>query len=81
MNKKIRLRVTLAISAFAIYRVFTYVRQVQTGCIQIGNHQRCSFENTANFEGLQNVDLLFTCGWVAGAVLCWIGVVQTGKTR
>jgi len=79
MNKKIRLRVALIISAVAIYRAFTYVQQIQTGCIQLGNHERCSFENAANFEGLLNLDLLFMCGWVAGAVPCWIAVVQADK--
>jgi hypothetical protein len=79
MNKKIRLRIALIISAFALYRAFMHIHRIQTGCIQLGDHQRCSFENAANFEGLMNLDLLFTCGWVAGAVLCWIAVVQSGK--
>lgn len=79
MSKKIRLRVALIISAVAIYRAFAYVQHIQTGCVPLGDHQRCSFENTANFEGLLNLDLLFTCGWVAAAVLCWIAFVQRDK--
>jgi hypothetical protein len=79
MDKKIRVRVALIISAVACYRVFTHVHQIATECIQIGQSKRCSFENAANFEGLQNLDLLFTCGWVSGAVLCWFFVAQASN--
>jgi hypothetical protein len=79
MNKKIRLRVALVISVLSIYRIFRYLQDIQTGCIQLGNHQLCSFENEANFDGLLNLYLLFTCGWAAGAVLCWFAFARAGK--
>ncbi|QDQ85788.1 hypothetical protein FNZ07_32965 [Paraburkholderia megapolitana] len=79
MNKKKWLRVALIITAVALYRVYTYVHHIQTGCMQVGAHQRCRFENAANFEGLLHVDLLFTCGWVAGAILCWLAFMWSRK--
>lgn len=80
ISKKIRVRIALILSAFALYHVYKHIVEIQTGCIQVNSHQqRCSFENAANFEGLLNLDLLFMCGWVAGAVVSWIGVVQANR--
>jgi hypothetical protein len=39
--------------------------------MELGNHLRCSFENERNFQGLLDLDLFVTCGWVAGAVICY----------
>jgi hypothetical protein len=80
MNKKNRIRVALVISASAIYHTFGYVRHIQTGCMQLNGHQICSFENPDNFAGLLNLDLLFSCGWLAGALICWIGLIRSSKT-
>ncbi|WP_323122304.1 hypothetical protein [Burkholderia alba] len=76
MNMKLRVRIALIISVFAAYRAYEHVQRILAGCIDYGEHQRCSFENADNFEGWLNLDLLFTCGWIAAAVLCWIGIMQ-----
>ena len=81
MPKNIRLRVALIISAVALYRTVIHVHRIVTGCMELGNHLRCSFENETNYQGLLDLDLLFTCGWVAAAVLCWMSFAQAAKKR
>lgn len=81
MNTKTRIRIALVISAFSFYRAFMHVDRILTGCIQFSDHQLCSFENESNFQGLLDLDLFFTCGWVAAAVLCWAAVAQSGRRR
>jgi hypothetical protein len=81
MRKNIRLRVALIISAVALFRVAVHLHRIVTGCMELGNHLRCSFENERNFQGLLDLDLFVTCGWVAGAVICWMSFAQAGKKR
>jgi hypothetical protein len=81
MPKNIRLRVALIISAVAIYRVAVHLHRIVTGCMELGSRLHCSFENERNFQGLLDLDLFVTCGWVAGAVVCWMSVAQVAKKR
>ncbi|CAB3751893.1 hypothetical protein GQ57_05195 [Burkholderia sp. MSh2] len=79
MKKSIRLRFTVIASAFAVYSVYMHIQQLVSGCVWVRGHQRCSFENSANFEGWMDLDLMITCCWVAAAVVGWIAVAQAAK--
>ncbi|WP_322024040.1 hypothetical protein [Burkholderia sp. BCC1977] len=79
MKKNIRLRLAIITSAFAVYNVYMHFQQLVSGCMWVRGHQRCSFENSGNFEGLMDLDLMITCCWVASAVMCWVAVVQSAR--
>lgn len=79
MKKSMSLRVAVIASAVAVYSVYMHIDQLISGCMWVRGRQRCSFENSANFEGWMNLDLLVTCCWVAAAVVGWISVVQVTK--
>ncbi|MGS0891302.1 hypothetical protein ACVBGC_01880 [Burkholderia stagnalis] len=77
--KNLRFRATLICSFFAVYHVFMHIQSIASGCIMFSGRQRCSFENSRNFEGVMNLDLMITCMWVAGAVVGWITVMEARK--
>ncbi|KVF78225.1 hypothetical protein QZM18_03835 [Burkholderia diffusa] len=79
MKTTIRLRVAIITSAFAVYHVFMHVQGVATGCIAFLGSRHCSFENSANFEGMMDLDLLLTCAWVAGAMMGWFAIARAPK--
>ncbi|AFQ50510.1 hypothetical protein [Burkholderia cepacia] len=79
MKTNIRLRVAIIASAFAFYHVFMHVQWVVSGCIEFLGSRHCSFENTANFEGMMDFDLLLTCAWVAGALMGWFTIARAPK--
>ncbi|WP_446901635.1 hypothetical protein [Burkholderia sp. YIM B11467] len=79
MKNSTRLRVAVIISAFAVFNVYMHVQQFISGCVWVRGHHRCSFENSANFEGWMDLDLMITCCWVAAAAVSWIAVVQSAK--
>jgi len=53
-----------------------HVQWVVSGCIEFVGRRHCSFENSGNFEGMMDFDLLLTCAWVAGAAMAWFAVAQ-----
>ncbi|RKU05178.1 hypothetical protein C7H84_03290 [Burkholderia sp. Nafp2/4-1b] len=79
MKPTTRLRVAIIASAFAVYHVFMHIQWVASGCIEFLGGRHCSFENSANFEGMMDVDLLLTCAWVAGAMMAWFSVARAPK--
>ncbi|KUZ00936.1 MULTISPECIES: hypothetical protein [unclassified Burkholderia] len=79
MKTTTRLRVAIIASAFAVYHIFMHVQWVASGCIAFLGSRHCSFENSANFEGMMDLDLLLTCAWVAGAVMGWFAVARAQK--
>lgn len=81
MKKSISLRVAIIASAVAVYSIYMHVQQLISGCMWVRGHQRCSFENSTNFEGWMDLDLMITCCWVAAAVVGWISVAQGTKKR
>ncbi|HKT63596.1 hypothetical protein [Burkholderia sp. 22313] len=81
MKTNIRLRIAIIASAFAVYHVFMHVQWVVSGCIEFVGRRHCSFENSANFEGMMDFDLLLTCAWVAGAVMAWFAVAQQAPKK
>ncbi|WP_175918049.1 hypothetical protein [Burkholderia pyrrocinia] len=81
MKTSIRLRVAIITSAFAVFNVYMHIQQFISGCIWVRGHQRCSFENSANFEGWMDLDLLVTCCWVAGAVMGWVAVAEAARKQ
>ncbi|AOK07699.1 hypothetical protein LGM90_04470 [Burkholderia sp. AU28942] len=81
MKTPVRLRVAIIASTFAFYHVFMHVQWIVSGCIEFHGSRYCSFENTANFEGMMDFDLLLTCAWVAGAVMAWFAVARAPKKQ
>lgn len=79
MKTPLRLRAAIIVSAFAVYHVFMHAQWVASGCIEFRGSRHCSFENSENFEGMMNVDLLLTCAWVAGAMMAWFAVARAPK--
>ncbi|MCA8061621.1 MULTISPECIES: hypothetical protein [unclassified Burkholderia] len=79
MKKHVRLRLTIIASAFAVYSVYMHIQQFINGCVWVRGHQRCSFENSTNFEGWMDLDLMIACCWVAAALVGWISVMQAAK--
>ncbi|RQV27030.1 hypothetical protein DF018_10635 [Burkholderia cenocepacia] len=79
MKKSLSLRVAVIASAVAVYSIYMHVQQLISGCIWVRGHQRCSFENSTNFQGWMDLDLMITCCWVAAAVVGWISVAQGTK--
>ncbi|AXL50811.1 hypothetical protein DSC91_003192 [Paraburkholderia caffeinilytica] len=70
-----------AVTALGLYKLFVFFQDVQTGCIQFQTHQTCSYENAENFQGLLDLELMFACGWAAGAVICWMVAAQAKKSE
>lgn len=81
MKKSIRLRVAVIASAFAVFNVYMHVQQLISGCVWVRGHQRCSFENSANFESWMDLDLMVTCCWVAAALVGWFAVARPEKQQ
>ncbi|RKE36941.1 hypothetical protein B0G76_3161 [Paraburkholderia sp. BL23I1N1] len=82
MNKSKKLALlALALTALGLYKLFTVANDAQSGCIQFRTHQTCSFENASNFQGLLDLELMFACGWAAGAVVCWMVAAQAKKNE
>ncbi|MGU7810601.1 hypothetical protein [Burkholderia sp. AW49-1] len=79
MKTTTRLRVAIIASAFAVYHIFMHVQWVASGCIAFLGSRHCSFENSANFEGMMDLDLLLTCAWVAGAMMGWFAVARAPR--
>ncbi|AKM03889.1 MULTISPECIES: hypothetical protein [Burkholderia cepacia complex] len=79
MKTSISLRVAVITSAFAVFNAYMHIQQFISGCIWVRGHHRCSFENSTNFEGWMDLDLLITCCWVAAAVVSWVTVAQAGR--
>ncbi|WP_419188557.1 hypothetical protein [Burkholderia cepacia] len=79
MKKSISLRVAVIASAVAVYSIYMHIQQLVSGCMWIRGYQRCSFENSTNFQGWMDLDLMITCCWVAAAVVGWISVAQGTK--
>ncbi|HIE1371806.1 hypothetical protein [Burkholderia sola] len=79
MKKSISLRVAVIASAVAVYSIYMHIQQLISGCMWVRGHQRCSFENSTNFQGWMDLDLMITCCWVAAAVVGWISVAQGTK--
>ncbi|AXF23393.1 hypothetical protein CUJ89_23495 [Burkholderia pyrrocinia] len=79
MKKNIPLRLAVITSAFAVYNVYMHIQQFISGCMWVRGHHRCSFENSTNFQGLMDLDLMITCCWVAAAVVGWIAVAQAPR--
>ncbi|MCR4468667.1 hypothetical protein [Burkholderia sp. SCN-KJ] len=79
MKTTLRLRVAIIASAFAVYHIFMHVQWVASGCIEFRGSRHCSFENSENFEGMMDFDLLLTCAWVAGAMMAWFAVARSSK--
>jgi hypothetical protein len=77
-SKKFAL-IASAITAFGVYKLFVVLQDTQTGCIQFPTHQTCSYENAGNFQGLLDLQLMFACAWIAGAVVCWMVAAQAKK--
>ena len=77
-SKKFAL-IASAFTVFGLYKLVVSFYDSQTGCIQFRTHQTCSFENAENFQNLLNIELLFACGWIAGAVVCWMVAAQARK--
>ncbi|WGY71905.1 hypothetical protein KEC55_18995 [Burkholderia cepacia] len=81
MKKSMSLRVAVIASAVAAFSIYMHIDQLISGCMWVRGRQRCSFENSANFEGWMNLDLLVTCCWVATAVVGWMTFAQSGKQQ
>lgn len=79
-SKKLAL-LAVAFTIYGLYKLFLFFHDTQTGCIQFQTHQTCSFENAENFQTLLNLELMFACGWIAGAVVCWMVVAQTRRNE
>lgn len=79
MKTSISLRVAVIASAVAVYSIYMHIQQLISGCMWVRGHRRCSFENSVNFQGLMDLDLMITCCWVAAAVVGWISVAQRTK--
>jgi hypothetical protein len=79
-SKKFAL-VAVAFTMYGLHKLFVVFHDSQTGCIQFRTHRTCSFENAANFQNLLNLELLFACGWVAGAAVCWMVAAQAREKR
>lgn len=79
-SKKLALLAS-AFTALSLYKLFVVFQEMQSGCIQFQTHQTCSFENAENFQGLLDLELLFACGWLAGAAVCWMAAAQTYKNE
>ncbi|MFM0221358.1 hypothetical protein [Paraburkholderia dipogonis] len=69
----------LAFTMFGLYKLFVVFQYAQTGCIQFRTHRTCSYENAENFQSLFDLELMFACGWAAGAVVCWMVAAQAQK--
>jgi len=81
MKKSISLRVAVIASAVAVYSVYMHIQQLISGCMWVRGHQRCSFENSTNFQGLMDLDLMITCCWVAAAVVGGFPLRRARKSR
>ncbi|MFP3566162.1 hypothetical protein [Paraburkholderia sp. SIMBA_030] len=80
MNKSKKFALlALVFTVWGLYKLFVVFQDAQTGCIQFRTHQTCSFENAANFQSLLDLELMFACGWAAGAVVCWMVAAQAKK--
>ncbi|WNC93236.1 hypothetical protein RI103_20710 [Paraburkholderia sp. FT54] len=77
-SKKLAL-LALSFTMFGLYKLFVVFQDAQTGCIQFRTHQTCRYENAENFQSLFDLELMFACGWAAGAVVCWMIAAQAQK--
>lgn len=79
MKKSISLWVVIIVLVVVVYSIYMYVQQLISGCMWVRGYQCCSFENSMNFEGWMDLDLMIICCWVVVVVVGWIFVVQGMK--